>query len=89
MSIKTLKKWAIVGLGEYRISGYVYNHDRFEDGKRIVTSPVVGINEDNDLITESGSVYHLEEPDPTYEALYPNSKQRVFDSIRKKTQTLH
>lgn len=47
------------------LSGEVYGHPRFEDGKFVTTSRIVKV-EGRQLTTKSGSVYYLEEPHPEY-----------------------
>ena len=50
-----------------RLQGRVYNHSgRFQDGDFIVTTKVIDKTEDGGIITASGSVYYLQEPDPQY-----------------------
>jgi hypothetical protein len=48
-----------------RLSGDVYNHPRFEDGKKVTTSSVKEVN-GKVITTSSGSVYELGEPEKEY-----------------------
>ena len=59
------------------LTGDVYDHPKFEDGRYIETSTVVEIRTGT-ITTESGSVYTLGDVDPDYEARYPNARARLF-----------
>lgn len=47
--------------------------------KSIKTSRIIG--KFGPLIETRNSLYELDSVDPEYEKLYPNSKQRLFDSL--------
>lgn len=64
------------------LQGNVYGHPDHFDGKRVTTSAAIG-RKDNCLITLAGSEYELGEPDPEYETLFPNAKQRALESAAK------
>lgn len=65
--------------------GEVYDHPNFRitDGERITTSSISGQGPvDGSCVTAGGTVYELGEPDPAYERLYPNAKERFFTTLR-------
>lgn len=64
--------------------GDVYDHTnpRFHDGSRITTSFISHKGELPDsCATAGGTTYILGEPDPGYERLYPNAKERFFATL--------
>lgn len=73
----TLKHWSVTFIPEAykapeqlapRLAGAVFGSPTFQDGDRIITSPIVAVN-GRTITTESGSVYLLEgDPDPHYVA---------------------
>lgn len=86
-----LNRWCVVSRTEYGfqppdsgpncLQGYVLGHHCHADGKGVTTSRLVGRNGDR-VVTRSGSEYDLEEPDPAYEAQYPNAKERLLESLQ-------
>src|SRR3712207_565876 len=79
-------EWSIPELVYMCSHGAVYGsqNPRFPDGKRIRTGPIQDYNpETEEFITESSTHYVLREVDPEYEKMYPNSKQRLINSIRR------
>lgn len=79
-----LENWAII----YNDSPYVAPELRSQSlygdcgiDKHVKTSRVLG-KSGNCVVTQN-SLYILGEPDPNYEAVYPNAKQRVFDSLQE------
>lgn len=78
----TLENWSL-GL-DFRLGGRAYGHHRIEDGHRVITTPIKKVNVEQGLIqTESGTIYRLGEVDQQYEAIYPNAKERFWDSAKK------
>ena len=63
------------------LQGFVTGHPSHADGKAITTSRLIGQNAGR-IVTRSGSEYELGEPDPAYEAQYPNAKVRLMDSLK-------
>jgi hypothetical protein len=61
------------------LAGIITGHPRKADGKDVVTSPIVGV-EDGCIKTESGTLYELGEAESQYEALHPNAKARLLAS---------
>lgn len=66
-----LKNWSIKTDGnpfvspellKYRLTGEVYNHPRFEDGKSVSTSTLKSIDYKNQKVQTRNTEYHLEEP---------------------------
>lgn len=88
-----LKNWShcIRGADQYTppelmvsvLSGNVYNHPnpRHVDGKEITTSPIVG-KRNGLVVTKSGSEYELLDVDPEYERLFPNARERFFNTLQ-------
>ena len=62
------------------LNGDVVGHPKFEDGKNITTSPIVG-SEGIYVKTQSGSLYELIDPHPDYEKQFPDAKNRLFNSF--------
>ena len=89
-----LENWSVCSAGdEYtppelmspRLQGNVYGHPNFNrhyDGKHIVTSTPIG-QRNSKVITRSGTEYTLGKVDPEFEKQYPNSRERVFNSLPK------
>lgn len=83
----TLNNWFVVPgcsdpylapeLQKSRLFGYVEGHPELPDGYQIVTSVIDRI-EDGKVVTRSGTHYELLDPDPSYEAEFPNAKTRVL-----------
>jgi len=65
------------------LQGVVSNHPGFQDGEHIIISRIIGITDDNHIITKGGREYILGETDPMYEELYPNAKEILFTHLRK------
>ena len=52
----------------YKFIGEIYDDDRFDDGKTVITSPVVEFNiKEHFAKTYSGTIYTLGKIDPKYE----------------------
>lgn len=62
------------------LSGNVYGHNRFYDGTGITTTAIVAVSGGR-VVTRSGSEYELGDPEPEYEAAYPNAKQRLLGTL--------
>lgn len=87
-----LKNWSVVNpnpdpykapeLQKGCLHGEVYGHPRFEDGHRITTSSIVGLDGDY-ILTYSGSEYELGDVDSEYEKIYPDVRERLFKSLRR------
>jgi hypothetical protein len=60
-----------------RLFGYVEGHPELQDGLPIITSTIVGVV-NGKVVTRSGTSYELLDPDPGYEAEFPNAKARVL-----------
>ncbi len=86
-----LENWALVSTNPYLapeaskllLTGNVYNHPKFKDGESVTTSPIDRLENDF-IITYSGSKYELGEIDPQYEKLFPNAKERLFNSLKRR-----
>lgn len=83
-----LNNWSVVTKDPFlapeiapaHLQGEVFGHPRFEDGRIIVTSSIASVSrEEGTITTKSGGVYTLGEIDPEYEAIYPNSRERLFN----------
>ena len=61
------------------LRGVVHGHITHRDGAYVSTTVIKGRIGDL-LLTASGRLYRLGEPDPDYEALHPNARQRLLDS---------
>lgn len=62
------------------LQGNVFGDARREDGHLVCTSPIVGKKGER-VATRSGSCYELGSIDPAYEAVHPNARQRLLDSL--------
>ena len=88
-----LENWSITGrdpylapeLQEACLYGTVYGHLRLKDGNTVVTSSIVK-SEGEIIITHSGSQYELGKVDPEYEKEFPNARERLFESLRRKNE---
>ena len=52
-----------------------------DDVKCVKTSSILGVS--GKYIETKNTLYDLGEPDPHYEELYPNAKERLFASLSK------
>ena len=86
-----LENWSIISNGDpYKapelqtqcLYGEVFDHSRFQDGEKITTSYIVGIDEEV-VLTYSGSRYELGKVDSHYEEVYPNAKGRIITHLQK------
>ena len=64
------------------LQGRIYDDPRFPNGCFISTSEIVGcIGED--IITHDHSIYKLGNILPTYEAAFPNARNRLLADLQK------
>lgn len=88
-----LESWSVTG-GNYHpytapelrtlhLQGMVYGHPMFDDGHPVLTTPIVGVDDDR-VVTKSGSVYELGEVDAMYEDQFPNARERLFSVLKGK-----
>lgn len=78
-----IENWAIVEdidaytapeMVKKRLTGSVYGHPRFEDGKVVTTSSLKEVDMvTRSVLTKSGSKYLLGTPSAEYLALYPQA----------------
>lgn len=61
--------------------GRVFGHPRFDDGKSVTTSSIVGKNSRGEVLTSSGSSYELGQVDPLYEDQFPGAKKELLGSL--------
>ena len=87
-----IEGWSLIGdFDPYQapelqsVLGHVYGHPMHYDGKRVMTSSIVG-EIDEDVITASGSHYVLGSVDPEYEKMFPGAGARLINSIRKQAE---
>lgn len=76
-------------LPKVSMGGWVQNHPEFKDGDHITCSAVVGVTKVIDTLfatTLSGSIYELEEVEPTYAKMFPNAKERLYNMFNKEKQ---
>lgn len=82
MPAMKLENWSLRGgpnndgYSSMLIRGQVFGHDRFSDGSWINTSVVKRVDSNGLVTTENGREYQLGEPEPQYEAQFPNAKER-------------
>lgn len=62
--------------------GQVYGHPRFNDGEYVTTSLIVGKNEQNEILTNSGNAYELGKVDLRYEKQFPGAKSRLLGRLK-------
>jgi len=69
------------------LQGQVYGHpiERHYDGKWVTTSVPVATDGVNTVYTKSGSSYELGAIDENFEAEFNNAKQRMFDSLPRRS----
>ena len=88
--MKILNNWSVVYKDPYKapeqqspcLCGHVSGHERFEDGKIVTTSTIMGL-EDGFIITYSGSKYKLGTIDARYESVYPDAEKRLLESLEQ------
>lgn len=68
------------------LHGKVFGHPRFEDGHEVTTSAICGVK-DGQIVTTSGSLYELGEPDAKYEAAFPGARLRALGLPSNVTST--
>ncbi len=66
------------------LQGEVFGHPRFDDGAKITTSSICGINDQDGILTFSGSCYVLGQIDPEYDKQFPNARKGLLSSLRDK-----
>jgi hypothetical protein len=66
---------------ELSLQGKVFNHPRFDDGHIIITSSIIGKNDENEILTCSGSSYELGQVNPLYEKKFPGARNRLLNSF--------
>jgi len=64
------------------VGGNVHDNPKFTNGTYIHTSSIEG-KRGNKIVTHSGSEYELGEPNPEYEKIYPDARNRVFNSLKE------
>jgi signal peptidase I len=77
-----LNNWSWNGKG---VQGIVKNHPEFRDGDVVITSRIVGVIGDS-VTTKSGTTYELGSVDESYEAEYPNAKERLLKAIKERSK---
>lgn len=71
----------------YKITGYVYDHPKFEDGEGIVISnPVLFDREKRIIKTKSGTEYRLGKIDAIYANMYKDAEERLFKTLEEKVE---
>lgn len=68
------------------LSGRISQDDRFFDGDRVTTSTIKG-KCGGKVLTNSGTLYDLGEPEAAYEKEFPNARERLFNSLPDKTDS--
>lgn len=66
------------------LCGEVLGHPKFEDGRNITTSAIVGIDERGGVLTKNGSRYDLQTVFPRYEDNHPGARTRLLDVLSKR-----
>lgn len=80
MVTKMLSPYHAPEQGIQCLNGNVENHPRYEPGKNVTTSEIIG-KRFGFVVTRSGSLYELGEPASEYEKQFPGSKQRVLTAL--------
>lgn len=84
--IKTIDQWAVIQYGspymapEQHYQILVGKGDTTPEGKLRFTTQIVG-KDGEYVVTKSGSRYQLLEVSAEYESLYPNARERIFNSL--------
>lgn len=82
-----LENWAVIGTDPYKapeaqipkMCGNVFGNPKFDDGKFIIISSIIG-KHGNKILT-TNSEYELGVIDPEYSKEYENARKRLFDSL--------
>jgi hypothetical protein len=77
-----LDPWAAPETQRLSLNGNVFGHPRFDDGAHITTSSIVGKNNEDEILTHSGSAYKLGQVNPDYEAKFPGARARFLGSFK-------
>ena len=64
------------------LKGKAFGHPRFPEGRRVITSKIIG-KRGNNILTFSGSEYVLGAVDVDYAKQYPSAKQELLDSLKE------
>ena len=88
----SLENWSMVAIIEdpykapelmqFALRGVVYGHLRFNDGVRVLTSNIIGVD-GKIVLTRSGSRYELGTVDAEYEELFPDAFNRLMKSLKR------
>lgn len=80
-----IENWSLVIVGQdetQSLTGQVFGHPRFSDGKIVTTSLIVGKNNRNEIITKSGNFYELGRINQAYETNSPNARNRLLNRLK-------
>jgi len=86
-----INDWSIIALDDQNpclapelrrmaIAGFVTDRQNFKDGDPIITSTIKGRYKDF-IVTKSGSMYSLGDPNKEYEKQFPNALNRLLTSL--------
>lgn len=67
--------------GSPSLSGNVFDHPRFNDGTWVTTSFIIGKNNKDEIITNSGSSYELGQVSQPYEEKFPDARNKLLKSL--------
>ena len=86
-----IENWSVVPLdgdgyippeaGTPCLSGNVFGHPHFNDGKRVSTSAIIGRDEKEEVIICGSRRYKLGAVDPDYEREFPDAKRKLLKSL--------
>lgn len=79
-----LNNWSVVinNSPEFdSLHGNVSGHPKIPDGSLVTTSPIARSSDDGCIITKN-TTYELGEIDSEYEKLYPDARERLFESLK-------
>ena len=83
-----LRNWAIVGELKPHLRGEVYDHENFEDGDEIRSSPIVEVIGDA-IMTLNGTIYRLEgKPESGFAAFLASPESGARDPSHPLTQAV-
>lgn len=79
-----IEDWSLIIVAQEKtrsLHGYIFGHPKFNNGKLITTSPIVGKNDQDEVVTNSGNSYELGQVSQDYEARFPGARKILLDSL--------
>lgn len=69
------------------LHGKIYGSSTWDDGSGIVTSPILGVDQESAEVQTAHNLYSLGKVDPEWERLYPDAVRRFFNTWKDRPIT--